>query len=314
MIRRVLIPLDGSGLAEQVILHLLRFITPDQTELLLMTALPSSSRPQIEATANFITPETAVTKDHKVREQLHGITQELGQIGFNVMERLLSGAPAESILRLAEETFVDLIAMSTHGRTGLRRALLGSVADEVVCNARPPVFLAPAAITTQPDSAPRSILLPLDGTSLAEAAIPVAQQFAQNTGATLSLIHIIKPNHPGHGQQHDPESAAEQSSTQQTTSYLERIQLQLQLANVPSHYQIASGDPAEAIIRTMHTENSDLVVMSTHGRSGVERIIHGSVASQIIGNTPCPLLLIRGTVPVEVYEPGNNKLSTVSLC
>jgi len=314
MIRRVLIPLDGSGLAKQVIPHLLRFITPDQTELLLMTALSSSSHPQTEETADFAMPEAAVTKDHKIYKQLHDITQELNQIGFSVMERLLSGEPAESILRLAEETFVDLIAMSTHGRTGLRRALLGSVADEIVCNARPPVFLAPATITTQPDSAPRSILLPLDGTSLAEAAIPVAQQFAQNTGATLSLIHIIKPDHSGYGQQHDPASTREHSPTQQTTSYLERIQLQLQLAGVPSHYQIASGDPAEAIIRAICTENSDLVVMSTHGRSGVERIIHGSVTSQIIGNTTCPLLLIRGTVPVEVYEPSNNKLSIASLC
>lgn len=312
MIRRALIPLDGSELAKQVIPHLLRFITPEQTELLLMTALSPASHSPTEDTLNLLAPEqAAVAKESKACKQLHDITQELSQIGFNVIDRLLSDIPARSILRLAEETFVDLIAMSTHGRTGLKRALLGSVADEIICNARPPVFLAPAAITIKSDSIPRVILLPLDGSPLAEAAIPIAQQLAQNTGAIISLIRIVKPDHSGHDQQSDSISAGEQSAT---IDYLERIQLQLQLANVLSRYQIATDDdPAEAIIRTMHTENTDLIVMSTHGRSGVERIIHGSVTSQVIGNAICPLLLIRGVIPVEAYEPGN-KLSTASFC
>ncbi|SEI95130.1 universal stress protein [Nitrosomonas eutropha] len=317
MIRRTLIPLDGSELAEQVIHHLLRFITPDQTELLLMTALSSTSRSldEVEDTPGLpASKQTVVSKEDKARKQLYDITQKLNQIGFSVMDRLLSGMPAESILRLAEETFVDLIAMSTHGRTGLGRALLGSVADEVVCSARPPVFLAPAAIAVKSSSVPRTILLPLDGTPLAEAAIPIARQFAQNTGATISLIRVVRPNHPGYEQPDEQVSAGEQSVAHQAISYLERIQLQLQLANVFSRYQVASGDPIEAIIRTMHMEDSDLVVMSTHGRSGVERIIHGSVTRQIIGNTTCPLLLVRGVVPVEVYESSDDKVSAASFC
>lgn len=314
MIRRVLIPLDGSELAEQVIPHLLRFITPDQTELLLMTAL-STSRSLAEDIPSLQTSkQTAVSKECKARKQLCDTTQKLNQIGFSVIDRLLSGIPTESILRLAEETFVDLIAMSTHGRTGLGRALLGSVADEVVCSARPPVFLAPAAITVKPRSVPRTILLPLDGTSLAEAAIPIARQFAQNTGATLSLIRVVRPNHSGHEQHDEQVSAGEQSDAHQAISYLERIQLQLQLANVPSRYQVASGNPAEVIIRTMHAENIDLIVMSTHGRSGVERMVYGSVTSRIIGNTTCPLLLVRGMVPVEVYESNDDRVSAASFC
>ncbi len=306
MIRRALIPLDGSELAKQVIPHLLRFITPDQTELLLMTALSSTSHSLAEdVLAHSFQEQISTAKESKAYKQLYDITQELSQTGFNVKDRLLTGIPAKSILQLAEETFVDLIAMSTHGRTGLKRALLGSVADEIVCHARPPVFLAPAAITARPHSTPRTILLPLDGTPLAEAAIPIAQQFAQNTGATIFLIRIVKLSH----EQQDNQTSTEEESA--TMHYLERIQLQLKLANVPSRYQIATDNPAEAIIRTMHTEDVDLIVMSTHGRSGVDRIIHGSVTSQIIGSTICPVLLIRGIVPVEAYEPSAN-LSMVS--
>ncbi|MXS85179.1 universal stress protein [Nitrosomonas sp. HPC101] len=315
MIRRALIPLDGSELAKQVIPHLLRFITPDQTELLLMTALSSSFHSLVEDASDLPTPkQTATTKENKAYKQLHDVAQELNQIGFSVMDRLLPGTPAENILHLAEEACVDLIAMSTHGRTGLGQALLGSVADEIVCNARPPVFLAPAAIPVKSGSVPRTILLPLDGTPLAEAAIPIARQFAQNTGATISLIRIIKPDHSRHGQQNERISTKEQSETHQAIHYLEQIQLQLQLANVPSCYQVIPGSPAEIIIRTICTENTDLVVMSTHGRSGIERIIHGSVTSRIIGNTTCPLLLVRGIIPIEVYESSNDRVSAASFC
>lgn len=310
MIRRALIPLDGSKLAEQVIPHLLRFITPDQTELLLMTALSSALSPDVNNPNPPISRLTAPSKEYKAYEQLHKLTQKLNQIGFSVMDRFLSDVPAKSILALAEQTLVDLIAMSTHGRTGLRRVLMGSVADEVVCHARPPIFLTPATLTVKPESAPRTILLPLDGTPLAEAAIPIAQQFAQNTGATLCLIRTIESNYSEYEQQANQAVTVEQTVIQQATSYLEQIQLRLQLANVASCYQIASGDPATAIIRAMHMEKADLVVMSTHGRSGMERIIHGSVTRKIIGKTICPLVLIRGIIPIEIYEPDHNRVFT----
>lgn len=307
MIRQVLIPLDGSKLAEQVIPHLLRFITPDQTELLLMTAL-SSTLPSDKSNSNLaISESTSTSQNYKIHEQLNNVTQELNQISFSVTERVVPGAPTNSILSLAEEAFVDLIAMSTHGRTGLRRVLLGSVADEVVCNARPPIFLTPAAITAPPKFTPRTILLPLDGTALAEAAIPIAQQFAQNTGATLSFIRILDSNYSEHEQSANQTDTTKQATSQQATRYLEQIKLRLQLANVTSRYQITSGDPAVAIIRASHTEQVDLIVMSTHGRSGVGRIIHGSVTRQIIGSAICPLVLIRGILPVEVYDASHNQ-------
>lgn len=90
--------------------------------------------------------------------------------------------------------------------------------------------------------------------------------------------------------------------------------MRLQLAGVSSCSRIAAGDPADVIARIVHAEDADLIVMSTHGRSGMERMVHGSVVSRIIGNTICPLLLMRGRVPVEAYERTGNEVSAVSFC
>lgn len=315
MIRRVLIPLDGSELAEQVIPHLLRFVVPQRTELLLMTALSSFLPPLRSNTSRLHASEhPVILHEDKPGERVRAVAQQFNQNGFKVESRFLPGTPAESILRLAEEACVDLIAMSTHGRTGLGVALLGSVADEVVRNARPLVFLVPARIAVKPDPLFRTILLPLDGTPLAEMAIPAARQFAQDTGAVIHLVRVVELHDAENGLTTnqvfiDLDGPKGQPIIRQAACYLERIRLRLQLAGITSRFHVATGDPAQTIVRIADAENADVIVMSTHGRAGVERMVHGSVVGQVIGNTVCPLLLMRGKVPIEAYECNGNVAS-----
>ncbi|MCW5600478.1 universal stress protein [Nitrosomonas sp.] len=320
MIKRVLIPLDGSELAERAVPHLLRFITSEQTELLLMTALSSSVFPLLSDKMRSFTSEQIVLSDEsEASEQMQMIAQQLVQRGFRVESQFLPGAAAECILHLSEKANVDLIAMSTHGRTGIELALLGSVADKVVRNARSPVFIVPSKVMTKTAHTPRAIVLPLDGTTLAETALPVARQFAKDTGAVIHLLRVIE------FQDSEDELVADETTidlneakgqpvVRQAACYLERIQLQLQLAGVVSRCHTMEGDPADAIIRMARAEDADLIAMSTHGRSGVERIVHGSVVSQVIGNAMCPLLLMRGKVPVEAFECEGSAATANSFC
>ena len=320
MIKRVLIPLDGSELAERAVPHLLRFITSERTELLLMTALSSSVFPLLSDKMRSLTSERIVLSDEsEASEQIQMIAQQLVQRGFRVESQFLPGAAAECILHLSEKANVDLIAMSTHGRTGIELALLGSVADKVVRNARSPVFIVPSKAMTKTALLPQAILLPLDGTALAETALPVARQFAKDTGAVIHLIRVIE------FQDSEDELVADETAidlneakgqpvVRQAACYLERIQLQLQLAGVVSRCHTVEGDPAEAIIRMARTEDADLITMSTHGRSGVERIVHGSVVSQVISKAMCPLLLMRGKVPVEAFECEGSTATANSFC
>jgi len=321
MTRRVLIALDGSELAEQVVPHLLRFIAPDRTELLMMTALSSSVFPLFRNAIRSLTSEQiAMFNKGKAYEQVQALTQQLNETGFRVKSEVLSGAPAESILRLAEETNVDLIAMSTHGRTGLGLALLGSVADEVVCNARAPIFLVPPKAVVKPGALPRTIFLPLDGTLIAETAIPAACQLAQSTNAVIHLVRVVEPHDLEGGPKNksasltsiDSDYAREQPIIRQAVCYLKRIQLRLQLAGIASRYQISVGAPAETITCTARTENADLIVMSTRGRTGVERKVYGSVVSQVISNAIWPMLIMRGKVTVSACERDVNVVPETS--
>lgn len=320
MIRRVLIPLDGSELAERVIPHLLRFVASERTELLLMTALSSSIFPLFNDTFRSLTAERInLSHESEASERVYAVAQQLDQLGFSVESQFLQGTPAESILRLSEEANVDLIAMSTHGRTGFGLALLGSVADEVVRHACPPVFLVPAQAVVKSDPLPSTILLPLDGSPLAETAIPVARQFAQNTGASIHLLRVVEPHDDDESTDEPvsylPDDIGEQPISRQAACYLERIRLRLQLSGTVSHCQIAQGNPSDAIVRIAHEKNADVIVMSTHARTGVERLLHGSVVGQVISKTRCPLLLMRGKVPVEDCERSINMVPvTPSSC
>ncbi len=322
MIRRVLIPLDGSELAEQVVPHLLRFAAPDRTELLLMTAISSSIFSLLHDNIKSFTSEqmAMLKKNNGACGQVYAVMQQLNETGFSVTSQFLSGVPAECILRVAEKTYVDLIAMSTHGRTGLGLALLGSVADEVVRNARPPLFLTPAKAVVKPDLKTRIIILPLDGTPLAETAISVACQFAQNANAVIHMVRVVelskdtKDESTTKQASTNPNYVREQPIIQQATCYLERIQLRLQLAGIVSQYQVAEGEPADSIIRTAHAENADLIVMSTHGRAGVERMVYGSVVKKVIRHAIWPLLLMRGKVPVKSSESEAILPATSSSC
>ncbi|PTQ92846.1 nucleotide-binding universal stress UspA family protein [Nitrosomonas nitrosa] len=342
MIKRVLIPLDGSELAERAVPHLLRFITSEQTELLLMTALSSSVFPLLSDKMRSLTSERIVLSDEsEASEQMQMIAQQLVQRGFRVESQFLPGVAAECILHLSEKANVDLIAMSTHGRTGIELALLGSVADKVVrnarspvfivpskqcaaqetlvVNARSPVFIVPSKVMTETAPPPRAIVLPLDGTTLAETALPVARQFAKDTGAVIHLLRVIEFRDSedelvADETAIDLNEAKGQPVVRQAACYLERIQLQLQLAGVVSRCHTVEGDPAEAIIRMARAEDADLITMSTHGRSGVERIVHGSVVSQVISNAMCPLLLMRGKVPVEAFECEGSAATANSFC
>lgn len=311
MIKRVLISLDGSELAGQVVPHLLRFVVAGETEILLMTALPASAFPVFKDYVKSLTLEQVDTLNGgQACYQLEILEQELKEVGFKVQSQVLSGKPVKSILRLADETRVDLIAMSTHGRTGVGRLLLGSVADEVLSYTHVPIFLVPAKTEVKSDSSPRIIFLPLDGSPLAETAIPIACQFAKNTNAMIYLIRVVDSHDSGDESETmtisstsiDDDYAGEKPIVRQAAAYLKRIQLRLQLAGVTSQCQVVEGEPAEAITRIAGEENADLIVMSTHGRRGVERQFYGSVASEVISHAIWPMLIMCGKISANAGE------------
>jgi nucleotide-binding universal stress UspA family protein len=190
--------------------------------------------------------------------------------------------------------------MATHGYSGLRRWTLGSVADKVLYAATIPVFLVRAI--TQPPASARSwkrILVPLDGSALAEQALPLAITLARRTQAELMLLQVAVPL-----VDYVPGLSPFSRSIPTSIAFpdLLREQAQQQLATTINRFAtrdvamapvVLFGYPAEMIVAAAIERQADLIVMATHGESGLRRWALGSVADKVLHASTVPLLLVR---------------------
>lgn len=308
MYRKVLIPLDGSPFAERVQAHLQPLIVPGETELILLRVVePLSYSVSPEAFASLGGMDEALRLD-EAKTYLDGVRGEWRELGVRTHMEVSGGEVATAIVRSADLHGADLIAMTTHGRSGLGRWAFGSVADRVIRSASQPIFLVRGTSEVAAERTVRRILVPLDGSELAEQALEPAKAMAKEAGAEILLVRAVTPLtetevaalYTGWG------SADEVYSRRQTAAkqYLGRVERDLKATGLKVATFVDEGHPAQVIVETEASHEADMVVMSTHGRSGVVRWVYGSVADKVLHRTRCPLLLVR-SVPGEAPEPDN---------
>jgi nucleotide-binding universal stress UspA family protein len=206
-----------------------------------------------------------------------------------------TGDPASVILDTALEKEIDLIVMTTHGRSGFSRWMLGSITTKVLREACCPVL---AVRWSTPVS---RVLIPLDGSDLAEQALEPGFEVARRLGAEVTLLTV----HEGTGL--DPatikqlEQAEEglggleqQLIFQGDERYLEAIADHYAAdTGVQTHVSVAEGAPAQGILHFSEHWRADLIVMATHGRTGLRRWVYGSVTEKILQSASCALMIIR---------------------
>ena len=293
MVERVLVPLDGSELAEQALPHARYLADTFHASLFLLwvvEAIPYSGDRGEAMTAHFDVHQMA-------ESYLERVAAELREGGRQVEPQVLSGTPAETILACAEEQAIDLIVMSTHGRSGIGRWVYGSVADKVLRGANIPVLLVRAAVEkVAPEAGYRRLLVPLDGSPLAEQALPHAEELAHATGAEVVLLRVptIPPSltwGPNGGM---VVSALLNEACEEADAYLANVARRLHARGIEAHRVPTDPGPvADTIIDYAREADIDLIVMSTHGRSGIGRWVYGSVADRVLRGANVPVLLIR---------------------
>jgi nucleotide-binding universal stress UspA family protein len=282
--KRILVPLDGSELAERA-LPFARSLAHLVGGNLILARVADGRRP-------FGDPVEAQIEAEAYLERLAD-----GRQAGCVAERSLPyGDPATEIARLAGERSVDLIVMSTHGRDGLGRALRGSVADTLVRTTQLPLLLVRAGLPlARWEHGLRRILVPLDGSELAEAALPRVAALARASGARVTLLQVVGPPAPElrpsevAGLPEDDEALAERARR-----YLAGAAARLSEQGVGVETEVAFGWPAERIGAAAAEGHADLIAMSTHARGGLDRLIVGSVADQVLRRAEVPVLLVRG--------------------
>lgn len=298
MFKKIVVPLDGSLLAEQALSFLPRFVSPLQTHIDLVCVV----QPWVYALGmSEATPISVINDLHENwKAYLHQQEIFLQGLGYTVQSHLLEGDIAAEILALAANKNADLIVMSTHGRSGFRRLALGSVAERVLHNATIPLLLVREGAALHTTNPIEHLLVPLDGSSFAERSIPLAVELSTQTGATLTMLRVVQDLDAQNKQIiFKSEEAAEEAVTQWkllATRYLDELAKGIKAEGVKVSSMVLSGDPENLIGTIAETLPADLIVMSTHGRSGVSRWVYGSVANKVLRTATCPVLLVRNEV------------------
>jgi nucleotide-binding universal stress UspA family protein len=238
------------------------------------------------------------------REYLRGLAARLReQSTVQISSILLDGPTDAALARYVHDTGAELVAMTTHGRGGDRGAWLGSVADRLVRRLEVPVLVTRVREGAGTLAAPlriREILVPLDGSALAEAALAPAAAMAGLFEAELVLAQIVAPLTAGSllpvnfAAGYDRDAVALQRK--QAQDYLEDLGQGLRKRGIRVRTIVVVGhNVGEALINLAHPERIDLVAIATHGRSGLQRLMLGSVADKLIRGAEPPVLVVRPT-------------------
>lgn len=289
MFSKILVPLDGSAMAERALPLAVQFAEAEKGHLVLFRVVPYftvlAADPLLYEEMNRLGEDEALAYLRQIRADLDD-----PRMADTVCE---VGSAAEGILRYAQENDVDLIVMSSHGRSGLNRWVYGSVAERVMSQAPCPTLIINSRIPTT--QAPEKILVPLDGSELAERALQPALEIAAALG---SEVHLLRVTTSGE-MRIETDSAAEaftdleSSEVIQAQQYLEEQIAALEYADVRHAVQVAKGTVAEAIIDYAAGQGIGLIVMSSHGRSGLQRWVYGSVAEKVLRSACCATMIVR---------------------
>ncbi len=293
-IRKILCATDLSPASGPAWAHAQLLAGLLKAEVLILHVVPPLPIP----TAGYFPPDlyqevlTASRRD--AQEGLDGLLRGSPDPGVRAATRIEEGGVAQRILEVAREEAVDLLVMGTHGRTGVGRILLGSVADAVVRSAPCPVITVRADGGVAPGAVRQiaRICYATDFSPAARAAWPWVLALAEATGADVDLVHVTF------------EAVADRHLSPQTLAAMARIlrkqgeaEAERFLEGCPLprervHLVVTSGVVGDRIVHHAQARSADLVAMGTHGWSGLLRWMLGSVAHQVIQRAPCPVLTV----------------------
>lgn len=295
MYSKVTVPLDGSELAQRALPYARSFSFAFSIPIDLVRAVDGGAQDAMQ--------------------YLAGVRDDLRAQGFAATATALSGQAGPALVDWAGADPDALIVISTHGRGGFARLALGSVTDRILHTVSNPMLVVRAGMQDA-DAVMRTVLVPLDGSKLAELSIAHAAALAAAWGAKVELLRVTTSAEAFRGRLADSargrtafgdptEALADefaQAEDEEADAYLDRMRRRLALDHPEARpvrtLHLQHEDPAQAIIERADAGGT-LVVMTTHGRSGIGRMVLGSVTDQVLRHGHAPVLVVR-----ERNEPG----------
>jgi nucleotide-binding universal stress UspA family protein len=302
MFRTLLVPLDGSELAERALPY--------------ATALASAAGGKVVLIRAALMPAPATMDGANWEQEQAEAIAEAEQYLAKVATKLRTHVPVETsvpygraaacIVDSIADNAADAVVMATHGRTGVRHLLAGSVAEAVIAESEVPVFVTharPGEMAPPPfDPARARVIVPLDGSEFAKTALPLAAELLGAQGE-LVLVSVVEPPdevvRDEAGRIRIYLDQQEEALSREARDYLHAVAAELTEKNPDLHVssEVRVGAPAAGVIAATTDRAADLVIMASHGRTGIPRAVFGSVTGAVLRNGSTPVLVVHPRVP-----------------
>jgi nucleotide-binding universal stress UspA family protein len=299
--RSIAVPLDGSKLAEQALPVAAAIARAARARLRLVLVHQLPPPPADRASAKlYVSVEVAVRKSQ--RAYLRGLASRLGETwGIKVTTVSPTGPVAETLADWIHDAGADLVVMTTHGRGAIGRALLGSVADRLVRTLEVPlILLRPEPGEPPPEKSgwsPRGIVVGLDGSRLAEAALPPAVELARLFRAPVTLLQVVVPlvvaADPPLAFPTGFDERITEALRGQAQDYLDSLAEALRQDGIEVSGTARIAWNAAGALLELTPERAGLLAVATHGRGGLKRMVVGSVADKLVRAAQVPVLVVR---------------------
>ena len=330
MYKKILVPLDGSEFSERTMPLAEEFALKAEAELVLAMVVPEGANPgavgqpltvpmPTPLAGTVLTAPSGERPDHSAAHQsdhgfepghdrsaameyLNDIAGQYGSRMVDISTVVAVGDPATEITEVAERAEVDLIAISTRGRSAMARGLLGSVADQVLRLAPVPVLILRSGVDGIPVASEeqfQNIVVPLDGSRFAEDALPHALTLARDLDTRVTLVRAVK--YPTYYAMEAFQSASANrfysmgDMEEDARSYLRKIAARLRSEGLDVDVLVKMGSPTALIVDVFDSRPGSIIVMTTHGSGGLKRWVLGSVADGVIRAADGLVMAIKPT-------------------
>lgn len=299
MFTRLLVPLDGSPLAESVLPIARYFAARLHATIILFHAIEEGAPATVHGQRHLSGVQEAQSYLDEIAERLrHGGGAPVAvEANVHPVEQT---RVALSILEHVNELNADLIILCAHGRGGLRDVLVGSIAQQVIQRGTTPVLFIRPDDGADAGFQLKKLLLPLDGTPNHEPALPIAAELAREFDAALHLLTVVPTSGTLSAERAatgmllpTTMNAVLELSERGAVEYLENISAGLLAQAIPTQATVARGDPPTAILAAVDREQADLTVLATHGHGSLDAFWSGSVTPKVLDRTRVPVLLVR---------------------
>ena len=298
MYRVIMVPVDGSAFSREAVFQGLRLARNNGAQLRLVRV---ASIPGLVGGPDLVSLEATARASERdaMLAQLYRLAAECrGNTVVDVTATVEDGPVADALRGHALRHGVDLIVMGTHARRGIARVWLGSVADRLIRETGLPVLLVrPPSLATEltDGSCYKRIIVPLDGSSLAEGSLPAALALAKLEHAELTLLRVVPVARSfGAGELQATIGPARASDVEEAELYLSGVRVRLASHHVRIRSAVVVADDVpNAIIGFAQANDGDIIAIATHGRGGIARAVLGSVADRVMSEGVLSALVIH---------------------